>query len=148
LRDRIEAEFERLDREAITPWAFLLTHGVSIQAPDGKKWRYSGVSFAGSVQEAFWNEFIEPFFRDIVWRSFDATAVFCRDRQMDLKSPLTEIALLLHQGLSRTLGRMAEIDRRLRGNGNPLSVLLRDTEDLRCELSPLIDNRIKAELGS
>ncbi len=73
-------EFERLEREKITPWAFFRTDkGVRLTDFFGKEVSYIGgdLKIEGFAREYFWNGFIQAFLNDIVSRKFYATEVFC-----------------------------------------------------------------------
>ena len=125
IKERIELEFQRLERDKITPWAFFRTNkGVNLTDFFGKKISYigGGFEFEGSQREFFWKSFIQPFLNDIVSRNFSETEKFCREKGPDWKPPLEETALLLKTGINRVYNRMSDIDQRLRGKGYPDSV--------------------------
>jgi len=62
IKERISLEFERLEKEKVTPWVFLTTH-VGLHQTDffGKQINYQGVEFEGSPRIVFWDSFIQPF---------------------------------------------------------------------------------------
>lgn len=61
-RKRITDAFEQLDRQQVTPWAFM-TAGPPFQVNrfDGTEVAYPGIKFEGSPREVFWSGYIEPF---------------------------------------------------------------------------------------
>jgi hypothetical protein len=125
IKEHIELEFQRLERDKITPWAFFRTNkGVRLTDFFGKEISYigGGLEFEGSPREFFWNGFIQPFLNDIVSRNFSETERFCREKGLDWRLPLEETALLLKIGINKAYNRMSAIDQRLRGKGYPDSV--------------------------
>lgn len=123
--ERVELEFQRLEREKITPWAFFSTNKrVRVTDFFGKEVSYIGgnLEFEGSPREYFWNGFIQPFLNDIVTRNFSETEDFCRKKGLDWKLPLEETAFMLKTGINKVYSRMSDIDQRLRGKGYPQSV--------------------------
>jgi len=64
IRERIELEFQKLEKDKVTPWAFLLS-GKGLKLTDffGKEVSYAGVGveFEGSPRTVFWKGFIQPF---------------------------------------------------------------------------------------
>lgn len=122
-RERIESEFQRLEKEKVTPWAFLLS-GKGLRVTDffGKQISYEGVEFEGSPRIVFWNGFIQPFLNDIVSRSFSETRSFCLIHGVEPSAPLEETASLLKAGIAHIYERMVDIDQKLRGKGYPNSV--------------------------
>lgn len=59
---------------------------------------------------------------------------------------MKETAMFLKGGLGRSLGRMVEIDRRLRGKGYPKNVTSYTPDREREKLEKIIDTRLRAEL--
>ena len=147
IRSKVEKEFEILDREKVTPWAFLTSNGISIDAPDGTLWFYSSMEFEGSIRDSFWKSFLRPFIEDIVERSFVETRRLCQEQGVSVREPLKETGMELHKGLETILARMVDIDRRLRGKGFPKNVQPADPTDLRREMEAIIDTRLQGELG-
>jgi len=138
----------KLEREQITPWAFL-TAGPKFQVTDfyGQKISYEGISFEGTPRQIFWGRYIEPFLEDLVDRVISETLRVAAEKKQDARLCLPEAAGLLKSVAQRAYSRMADIDRRLRGNGYPTSVALRDTvRELRA-VEDFIDRRITAELA-
>ncbi len=150
IKERVELEFERLEREKVTPWAFFLTDkGVSLTAFFGKRVSYTGggLQFDDSPREYFWNSFIQPFLNDIVSKNFLETEGFCREKGLDWRLPLEETASFLKAGIRRVYQRMADIDRRLRGKGYPNSVPKRDPRNQIAASEAFVEERLSAELA-
>jgi hypothetical protein len=147
IRERIELEFQKLEKDKITPWAFLLS-GKGLKLTDffGKEVNYAGVGFEGSPREKFWKGFIQPFLQDIVSKSFSETRSFCQTHGVDLKLPLEEAASLLKAGIRRVYHRMSDIDQRLRGKGYPDSVPRYSPEAEVAFSEAFVDERMSAEL--
>ena len=147
IREFVREQFDLLIREAITPWAFFNTsQGVSFDLPNGKKIRYSGIEFGGSVRQMFWQAFLDPYVHKITKDTFGWTRKLCHDQKLSPVMPLKETAMFLAGGLGRCLDRMTDIDRRLRGRGTPNNVPPYNSEPERVALEKIIAARLKSEL--
>jgi hypothetical protein len=147
IKEHIELEFQRLERDKITPWAFFLTKkGVKLTDFFGKEISYieGSLEFEGSPREFFWKGFIQPFLNDIVSRNFSETESFCREKGLDWKPPLEETALLLKTGIIRAYNRMSDIDQRLRGKGYPDSVSRYNPQREEAISEAFVDERLTA----
>ncbi len=148
IKERVGLEFERLEREKITPWAFFRTDkGVRLTDFFGKEVSYigGGLEFEDSPKKYFWNGFIQPFLNDIVSRNFSATEDFCRKKGLDCRLPLEETAFLLKTGINKVYSRMSVIDQRLRGKGYPDSVPRYSPEREIASSEAFVDQRLTAE---
>ena len=146
IKERIELEFQRLERDKITPWAFFRTNnGIKLTDFFGKEISYigGGLEFEGSPREFFWKGFIQPFLNDIVSRNFSETENF-RKKGLDWKPPLEETALLLKTGINRAYNRMSDIDQRLRGKGYPDSVTRYNPQREVAISEAFVDERLTA----
>jgi hypothetical protein len=78
IKEHVELELQKLEKDKVTPWAFLLS-GKQLKLTDyfGKEIPYSGIGFEGSPQIVFWKGFIQPFLQDITSRCFSRTREFC-----------------------------------------------------------------------
>jgi hypothetical protein len=148
IREYIELEFEKIEKDKITPWAFLLS-GKGLKLTDffGKEITYAGVEFEGSPREKFWKGFIQPFLEEIVSKSFSETRSFCQTHGVDLKLPLEETASLLKASIERVYQRMSDIDQRLRGKGYPDSVPRYNPEAEEAYSKAFVEERMCAELA-
>lgn len=90
--------------------------------------RYSGVPFEGSPQHMFWNGFIDPFLEAQITEGFEIALDHAQKRGVDATSCLLVARNELCDGITSIYQRMQDIDRRLRGRGNPLSVQPRDVK--------------------
>jgi len=148
IKERIALEFQKLEKDKITPWAFLLSDkGLKLTDFYGKEINYAGVEFEGSPRNTFWKGFIQLFLQDIVSRSFSETRSFCQTHGLDLKLPLDETAFLLKTGIKRAYHRMSEIDQRLRGRGYPDSVSRYNPEGEVAFFEAFVEERMSAELA-
>lgn len=143
----VEDEWIRLDREQITPWAFL-TAGPPFHVRDfyGRSISYQGIQFEGSPREVFWGGYIEPFLEDLGLRTLDEVLRIAANRQQDPQLPLEEATGLLKSVVRRTFARMADIDRRLRGRGFPSSVSIMSVEGHIASVERFLTDRLKAEI--
>jgi len=142
----INDEWVRLDRDQITPWAFM-TAGPPFRIKDfyGKQISYQGIGFDGSPSHVFWGRYIEPFLEDSVDRLVKETLKLCEEKHQSPQEPLAELGGLLKSLAHRAYGRMADIDQRLRGNGYPDSVGQRRTDREFSRMEEFVDQRIAAE---
>lgn len=75
-------EYEKLRRDKITPWAFLHSgHTFKYTKYSGEEINYTGVRYEGSPEYIFWNGFIEPFLKDIIFRAIDNTVEISRNKK-------------------------------------------------------------------
>ena len=144
----IEEEYEKLRREKITPWAFLHSgHPFKCTKYSGEEISYSDVRYEGSPEYIFWNGFIEPFLKDIIFRTIDNTIEISRNKKINLAHPLKEVGVLLKKLVSKTYDAMADVDRKLRGNGYPNKVNKKDVSTKISLMAKLIDERVESELS-
>jgi hypothetical protein len=142
----IEDEWVRLDRDQITPWAFM-TAGPAFRCKDfyGREIAYRGIKFEGSPRQVFWGRYIEPFLEDLVHRIVEETLRLASARKQNAQQPLAEVGSLLKSVAHRAYRRMADIDQRLRGEGFPSSVPKRSIDGELARMEQFIDQRIQAE---
>lgn len=142
----VNDEWVRLDRNQITPWAFM-TAGPPFRIKDfyGKQISYQGIGFEGSPSHVFWGRYTEPFLEDSVDRLVKETLTLCEEKRLGPKEPLAELSGLLKSLAHRAYDRMADIDQRLRGKGYPESVSRRQTNREFARMEEFIDQRIAAE---
>lgn len=146
-KNMIEDEYEKLRQDKITPWSFLQS-GHSFKCIDfyGKEINYSGVKFEGTPELVFWDGFIEPFLKDIIFRAINNTIQLCRDKKLYSATPIRETGELLKVFVRKVYNDMADVDRRLRGAGFPQNI---EKKDVSVKIKPflsLIDERVDSEL--
>ena len=143
----VEDEWLKLDRQQITPWAFL-TDGPPFHVKDfyAHSISYKGILFEGSPRQVFWNRYIEPFLEDLGLRTLDEALRLSANRRQDPRLPLEEATGLLKSVVRRAFARMADIDRRLRGHGFPSSVPIMNVEGHIASVERFMSDRLKAEL--
>jgi hypothetical protein len=144
----VNDEYQRLENAQITPWAFFNGNGLRVNDFYGKPIAYSGIRFSGSPVLVFWSRYIEPFLEDVAYRAIDLTMKAAADRKIPMGQPLIEVQGQLHSLCRRAFDRMANIDQRLRGDGFPAKVQLRNTDKELARMHQFIDKRINAELGA
>lgn len=146
MKERLENEFAKLDKNKLTPWIFMATdHGLDVTTLDGSKVKYQGIEFSGTARLVFWDRFSVPFLMDIISRGFAATREFCERHNIATKPALDETAELLKEGIDRTFKRMVDIDRRLRGKGSPNSVEQYNPSTETAKTLAFLDERLAAE---
>ena len=144
----IEDEWVELERNQITPWAFL-TAGPPFHCKDfyGKEIAYQGISFEGSPRNVFWGRYIEPFLEDIAERTIQETIRLAIEKGLNAIEPLNEVSGLLKSVASRAYDRMAVIDQRLLGKGFPENEPRREVDAEFASMEDFINQRITAELA-
>lgn len=147
-RKRVNDAIDQIMTRQITPWAFLNTgHPFRIKRFDGRQISYEGVKFEGSPRDVFWSRYIEPFLEDICISEINAAVSMAHERGVEGKLLLSELEDLLKGGCLRVYRRMADIDRRLRGEGFPERVQLRPIKREAAATNHFIEERISAELA-
>src|SRR5262245_47283218 len=98
----VEDEWTKLDRQQITPWAFIAA-GPSFQVTDfyGHSISYQGTLFEGSAEQVFWGRYIEPFLQDLVIRTIEETLRLASARQQNPRETLREAGGLLKSVIRR-----------------------------------------------
>jgi len=129
-KQRVNDFYAKLDKEQLTPWCFFNTGKM----PEVKKYyggtiKCSGVEFSGTVVLVFWEGFIEPFLEHGIVKILEQVADDTSAKQLNPELCISEAAGLLDGVISKTYNRMAEIDQRLRGKGNPKSVKRKDVTE-------------------
>ena len=144
----IEDEWVRLERNQITPWAFM-NAGPPFRCKDfyGKEIAYQGGGFEGSPRDVFWSRYIEPFLEDITERTVQEIINLAKDKQQEANELLTEVSALLKSLTRRAYDRMATIEQRLLGKGFPEKITLRNLDEKFANMESFIDQRINAELA-
>jgi hypothetical protein len=148
IKEHVELEFRKLEKEKVTPWAFFLSgKGLRLKNSFGNEITYLGIGFEGSPRTAFWKSFIQPFLQDITSRSFSKTRTFCLVHGLELQQPMQETAIILRVGINSIYKRMSAIDQRLRGKGYPTSVPKYDANTERAQSVAFVEERLAAELA-
>jgi hypothetical protein len=133
---------ETLKKANLTPWIWFNSDGVrNIPRFDGGTINIAGCTYGSSQAMVFW-ESIKPFLKDMIVNTLDGTLETCHRRGSWPEEPyIRETAMLLDGYLIDPIYRdMAEIDQRIRGNGNPKSVRRRDVTDEIAEMVKFLDN--------
>lgn len=131
---KIQSVFRQLDQDKVTPWAFLLSDMPPVLDFVGRTIKFRGVTFDGTPQHIFWNGFIEPFLEAQIAEGFQLALDHAHKRGLDVASCLVVARNELYNGITSIYRRMQDIDRRLRGSGNPQSVPLRDVKPAILEM--------------
>lgn len=142
---RIGDAIEGIIRQQVNPWSFF-KQGVAVSRFDGRTISISGVTYEGSARDVFWrSRYIEPFIEDLAVTELTAAAAQATEREVDGMQLLSEVEGLLLSGTMKVLNRMAVVDRKLRGNGNPESVPLRSIDSEYSMLEGFIHRHSTAE---
>jgi hypothetical protein len=141
----MNASYNRLERDLFSPWlSFYSGKEISVTNCEGKEVYLAGViEYGGSLQETFWSGFFEPDFKRVITEQIDQTVKDCEGDREFTNAALKETADLLRVFSRKVYQRMAEIDGRIRGNGDPNMVERRPVEDKIKALNADIDVSIE-----
>lgn len=122
-RQKIVKLCENLKRDKLTPWIWFNSRGVKVTDFYGKTISMLGGLYGQSAANVFF-DFIVLFLQDAIVKTLDETLEICLTRKYEPEPYIIrETAMLLDGYLIDPIYRyMADIDRRLRGRGNPKSV--------------------------
>jgi hypothetical protein len=149
LQKFVEDEWVKLQARQITPWAFFNSHVGKICVDfHGAEIGSGGLEFSGSIRDRFWRGYIEPFLEDITCRAFEYARRVAAERHQRLAPALRETGGMLISLTRRAYSRMAEIDQRLRGKGNPESVPRYSPEVELADMERFIVRHLNAELAT
>ena len=147
-RKRIEDATERVIRDQVTPWAFLAAGPpFKVKQFSGQEISYQGIDFEGSPRSIFWGRYIDPFLEALAIEEIGSAVSSAKERKVDATLLLPEIQSLLNAAVQKIFREMAEIDRRLLGNGFPETVPLRSIEGETAQLRAFIEERVRCELA-
>jgi hypothetical protein len=136
-------EFEQLVKKQVTPWAFFnASNGIHVKKFDGSDISISGIKYNDQSKIVFFN-YIEPFIEDVIKRKIDETVELAKDKKVPLTMVFYSSKVNLSGGIDRVYKKMQEIDRRLRGGGNPKSVPMRDVSLEIKTMNDFLDRQIK-----
>ena len=142
---RIADAINKIVNEQVEPW-FFMQKRLSVKRFDGRQISYEGVGFEGSPRLVFWSGYIDPFLQDLIVKELSSAIAAAKDRDVDARKLIPEVQGLLISGCSAVLHKMAEVDRRLLGQGYPQNVPLRTVEPELQTMREFLDRHAKAEL--
>lgn len=148
MRKRVDDAVHLLVQNQVTPWSFL-TAGPPFRSKyfDGKPINYQGIGFEGSPHTVFWGRYIEPFLENLCVTEIAFSVATAKERDVDGRATLSELANLLKAACRRVYEAMAETDQRLRGRGFPNSVNRRPIENEYAGMVQFIDSHVGAEVA-
>lgn len=137
----INVAYDRLERELFGRWTlFDSGKSITVTSCEGKKVHFTGdTEYVGAAQEIFWGGFFEPDFKRVITEQIDQTVKDCKIHPELAQAILNETADLLRKFSRRVYERMAEVDQRIRGQGNPNIAQRRTVEDRIKALNAEID---------
>jgi hypothetical protein len=145
LKLRIQKATDHLVQTKLQPWC-LLSNGLNVTRSDGRTIAYSGCKYSGSPRTVFWSNYIEPFIKDLVVREISDASVLAEENALDAFLVLHEAGGLLRGASEKLFDQMAEIDRRLLGDGFPQKVPLRSVAHEKDVIGKFIDSHVEAEI--
>jgi len=136
-KQKIEDFYIDIDRNKLTPWAFL-NSGKPFEVKDyyDKSIRYQGVGFDGTSRNVFWGNFIEPFLEHGITNILEQVASEAKESNLAPEPCIIEAVNLLDSLITRVYYRMAKIDQNLRGKGYPKNV---ERKDVSQKIETMVD---------
>lgn len=117
---------------------------LKIEGCRGEQIHYSGIEFSGSPRQVFWT-FIRPCLEDVVGAVLAEAEEAGKKYTPEMaRQGMDESAVLLKAFVAKVYTRMADIDRRLRGRGDPKSVEPYDPSTKIAEMDQHIEERAQA----
>ena len=102
----------------LVKWNFIESRqGLNTAYYDGRKISYSGVGFRGSPRDVFWSGYIEGYIENESVSLLEGVADIAKASTYDIAMCVSEAANLLCVMVSRIYMSMADIERRLLGDG-------------------------------
>lgn len=146
IKERLEGDLAQILTEKVDCWFQLSSErGVSIEIPGGGAINLGGVEFSGSARDVFWGPFMFKVLSSLISHTFEFTRNFCSEHQIDSGQPLEETSMCLQLVCSRVYNRMVDVDRRLRGKGDPRSVPKYDASGHESKIREFTFERLDAE---
>jgi hypothetical protein len=144
-KQKIEDFYVDIERNKLTPWAFLRT-GKMQEVKDyyGRSIRYQGVEFEGSPSIVFWEGFIEPFLEHGIIDILEQVADEAKKSNLNPEACINEAVGLLAGRISAVYYLMAEIDQKLRGKGYPETAKRRDVSEKIKKMDDYLQEQQKA----
>ena len=137
-------EFQRLIKVQVEPWIFFRTGKFHVKKFDGNDISYSGnIEFEDFPQQIFWSGYIQPFLKDIIKKKIDETIKLAKEKNVRISYVLYSTKNNLSGGIDSVFRKMQEVERRIRGKGQPKSVGKRNIEVEIKEMSNFLDKQIK-----
>jgi hypothetical protein len=124
LRHELEGEFVRMASQWFFRWFNINNEGMIVDVEDfyGGRFHTGGIVFQGQIQSLYWRS-VEKYLLDVVHQRFrlwyEAAQLYPHHVQ---QSSLQRTAGQLQTFCARICTHAVDIDRRLRGRGNPQSV--------------------------
>ncbi len=140
--DDISEEFKRLLKKQVEPWVFYNSKGAHVKKFDGEEISMSGCEYNDQSKMVFFN-YIKPFVEDVIKRKIEETVELAKDKKVSLSMVLGSTEANLSGGIDTVYRKMQEIDRRLRGGGDPKSVPMRDVSLEIKTMDEFLDRQIK-----
>jgi len=114
----VQQEFEHL-RGKLQPWAGFNYGPLRCTDFHGKSISYSNLKFSGTPRQIFW-QFIDPFLKDSVTKSFEYAAALADRVGVDRSAPLADTLRLTEGRIGSLYRRIRQIDSHLtEGGGAP-----------------------------
>lgn len=119
----------------IRPWSLFNTG----------KTQYGEMLFSGTPQEVFWNT-ADIFLESLIMSNFQFAVEFYKEKEIPKDELLLIVKDILASSIDQVYGEMQRIDRKLRGNGCPEFVKMRDVSDKLQFMHALLSKQYQAQL--
>jgi len=125
IRHDLDGRYQLLDRDKLTRWLMSRASNKELEIIDCRGKPIStglGCVFEGQLREIFWS-FIRPCLEDAIQSSCDTLEqVLPVYAPAERRGALQSVEAIMNGFVERTYLRMVDLDRRMRGKGDPASV--------------------------
>ncbi|MFA5424412.1 MAG: hypothetical protein WC374_11210 [Phycisphaerae bacterium] len=130
IRQKVDKLRKTIISDKLTPWRWFNSRGIEITNFYGKTICQKGTVYGESTVSVIFH-FIVPFLEDAIVKTLYETLEICRVRGLEPEEPyIRESAMVLSGHLLHPIyDEIVDIDRHLRGKGDPKSVGRRDVTD-------------------
>jgi hypothetical protein len=140
--DGISGEYKRLIKKQVDPWIFYNSKGVHVKKFGDGNISMSGIEYKDQSKAVFFSH-IEPYIEDVVKRMIEGTIELAKSKKVPMSTVLGSTKANLSCGIDTVYHKMQNIDRRLRGGGDPESVPMRDVSFEIKKMNEFLDEQIK-----
>ena len=147
IQEKLDSNFEDLHKRVISWLMFFASNKGEIEMHDGKAITPYNLEFGGSIRDIYWQNFIQPFLKESITKTFETTRAFASQHNLDSKAMLDEAYKTLEMKIRGIFKRMVETDQKIRGKGYPKSVDRYNPKRETEQIISFLENRYTAELA-
>ncbi len=147
IQERIDTEFEELNKR-VTSWLmFFASNKGEIELHGGKMITPHNIEFSNSIRLFYWQNFIQPFLKESISNTFEITRKFNIEHSVDPKKMIDETYEILKVEIESIFRQMVDIDQKIRGKGYPKLVDRYKPDVEKEQMIAFLEERYSAELA-